>query len=256
MKQKIVSVGLVLAFFLTTQFANAASTCDYSEQVKLSSAASVVQAKYDIKRVVIDVDGKVVPDMNPDDVTEDDEYAFITSLKVNLLNLSNDIYVLVKGDNGYERTFYYSDSNQGIIEFDGGDLSKIVRYKITIYSNSNNCKGEVLRNIDLTTPMINSYAYLNSCYLMPNFEYCKEYITTPFYASETDIMNEISKEYEKYKNTIVEEEENKEEKSFLDKLRDFYQKNKIIIFCVIGVVLVACALVTVVVIRKQRSRIL
>ena len=76
--------------------------------------------------------------------------------------------------------------------------------------------------------MINTYAYLNSCYLMPNFEYCKEYITTPFYASETDIMNEISKEYEKYKNTLVEEEENKEEKSFLDKLRDFYQKNYIL----------------------------
>lgn len=249
-------MGLVLAFFMSLKVANAASTCDYSEQVNLSSAASVVQAKYDIQRVVIDVDGNIVPNMNPDEVTEDDEYAFITTLKVNFLNLSEDVYIFVKGDSGYEQTFYYSDSNSGNIELDGGDLSKVINYKITVYSNSNNCKGEILRTFDFVTPMINPYASLNGCYEMPNFEYCREYLTTPFYASDTEIINEITNEYERYRNNLVNEEENKEEKSFWDNVRNFYQKNKVLIFSIIGGIVVIGIVVTVVVIRKQRSRIL
>lgn len=253
--KKIISRCLLLTFLCFIPSVRAASTCDYSEQVELSGIASTVKADYAVTQKVMDMQGNVAEGVSEDDVTEDSNYFLLSRITVHLSNLTEDVYVTITNDKDMNRTFYYSDTNNGEVSFDGGDLSEVINYKITIYSNKDQCKGESLRTIDFVTPMKNSYAFYGDCEVIPNFEYCQAYITAPFMASDMEITQSISNAYQKYLNQREKEEE-EQNKNFFEKLEDFYQKNKVVIYSILGVVIVIGALTTVVIVRKRRSRIL
>lgn len=255
MVKKIISWCVVLTFFLFMTKVSAASTCDYSMQVELSNVASTIRANYAIEQKVMDMQGNVKEGVSIDEVTEDSDYFLLSRVMVHLYNLTDDVYVTMTSDKGFNKTYYYSDTQNGEVSFDGGDLTEIVNYRIVIYSNKEECLGEEIRTIEFVTPMKNSYAFRTDCEAIPNFEYCQAYITAPFMASDSDITGSIDKAYQKYMNEQKEEEEWKN-KTFFEKLEEIFQKNKVIIYLIFGVVIVIGALTTVVMIKKRRSRVL
>ena len=233
-----------------------ASTCDYSEQVELSNIASTVQAKYEIKEVAIDNAGNIRNDISKEEIAdENSEYLPMDIVEVNILNITQDIYVNVTNDQGFDKTYYYEDTNNGQIIINGGDLTQILRYKITIFSNKEKCLGESIRTVDVVTPMINPIAMDLMCMSIPDFTYCQEYITSSFLVSDDEIYNSVAKAYDEYlkKQQKTEEENNK---NFIEKIGEFIKKNKtIIIIVTIGVIVIG-AIVTFVIIRYRRNRLL
>lgn len=253
MVKKIISRCLIFMACFNVLQVSAASTCDYSTQVELSNIASTVKADYEIKQVVIDINGNIREDKTIDDTAVDEELAISKVLKVHINNITNDIYVKVISDR-IDRTYHFSETTNGEIVFDGGDLTSIVNYKVEVYSNKDACKDDLLRTINFVTPKENLYAGYSGCQAIPNFGYCQEYITTDFRVSDEEIQNQISSEYAKY----LENEKKEEEKNatFLEKLENFFEKNKIVILSIITIVVVAGAFAIVVILKKRRSRIL
>lgn len=255
MLKKVILSCFTLMFCFTIQNVKAASTCSYEEQVELNNLASTVKTGYEIKRVVTDMDGNILSNIKEEEVTEDSAYVLSTRLQVYVTNITNDIYIKITSDKGLDKTYKFSDTNNGEVNFDGGDLTEIVNYQVTVYSNKEHCSDELYRTIDFVTPMKNPYSSFTDCEAIPNYEYCQQYITTPFLATEYEIQSSIDKEYQK---TIQQkkEEEVQKEKSFFEKLQDFYNKNKIILYSILGVVVIAGVLTTIVILKKRRSRIL
>lgn len=233
---------------------NAASTCDYKDQVELSNVASTVQTGYEIKKVVMDENENVL-DADPDSVLFGSDFFIVSTLNAYVNNLTSNIYVKITNDEGFEQTYHYADTNNGNISFIRKDLSKTANYKVEVFSDKVECNGELLRTIEFVTPMKNEYAFYTDCEAIPNFEYCRQYITTPFLASDTEITSRITEEYQKYMDSLKKEEEEKN-KTFFEKVGDFFKKNQIIIYSILGIVVVVGALTTVVIIKKRRSRVL
>lgn len=256
MKKKILSVCLSLTLLLSFQSVHAASTCNYQEQVELSNIASTIKSNYEIQRVIRNNQDEIVSDVDIETAMEQNsDYYIDYVLNVHVLNLTEDVYVNISSSVGMNQTYYYQDTSNGEISFDGGKLNEIITYKITVFSNKLTCPGESLRTIEFVTPMRNIRAYSNDCSSIPDFEYCKEYITAPFLASDIEIEQSIASAYERYQKNLQTEEEEKN-KSFFEKLEDFLKENKMIIGSVIGIVIILGALTIIVVINKRRSRVL
>ena len=256
MKKKIVSGCLSLALLLSFQSVSAASTCDYQEQVELSNIASTIQSNYEVQRVIRDNQDKIVTDVDLETAMEQNsDYYVDYILNVHVLNVTDDVYVNISSSVGMNQTFYYQDTSNGEISLDGGNLNEIITYKVTVFSNKLTCPGEALRTIEFVTPMRNIRAYSNDCSSIPDFEYCKEYITAPFLASDIEIEQSIAEAYARYQNNVQIEEEEKN-KSFFEKLGDFLEKNKILIGSIVGIIIVVGALTIIVMINKRRSRVL
>lgn len=221
--------------------------------------ASTVQAKTSIEKKIMNVNGTVEENMDISEIGDDNDadnpYYLAMRAKVLISNITDDIYIRVVGDNGINRTYYYSDTENGNISFDSGDTSSVIKYTITIYSNRVECPSEELRTINLVVPMQNPYSLYSTCASIPDYAYCQEFIEAPFLASESEIANSISQEYQKYVNNLKEEEEEKN-KTFFEKIGDFFKKYQVIIYSIIGIVIVVGALTTVVIIKRRRSRVL
>ncbi len=255
MMKKVFLGCLIITFCLYLENVNAASLCEYSEQVELSNVASTIQTGYDIQRVIIDMEGNVVTGVSEDEVTDDSMYMFSTRSNVYVNNLTEKVYIHITSDKGLDRTYHYSDTMNGNISFDGGNFDEIVNYKVEVLSDNINCSNDLIRTIDFVTPMENQFFYLNMCSQIPDFEYCKQYVTAPFMSSDNEIRKNIEAAYLKYVNGLKEEEEEKS-KGFFEKIGDFIEKNKTIVYSIVGVIVVGGALATVVIIKKRRSRLL
>lgn len=254
MIKRMISGCLVFAFCFFVRNVNAASTCDYKDQVELSNVASTIKTGYEIKKVVMDENENIL-DADPDSVLFGSDFFIVSTLHGYVHNLTQDVYVKITNDEGFEKIYHYSDTDHGNISFVRKDLSKIARYKVEVFSDKVECRDELLRTIDFVTPMKNEYAFFTDCEAIPDFEYCKQYISTPFLASDSEITSQISKAYQKYVDGLKEEEEEKN-KSFFEKVGDFFRRNQVIIYSVLGIIIVVGALTTVVIIKKRRSRVL
>ncbi len=255
MRKRIISGCLTILAFFGFVLVTSASTCEYSEQVELSRIAASIEANYEIKEITVDENGNIV-DPTPEELDANPEgYMAYQELRVYALNITDKVYLEIRGDDGYNQTIHYRDTNNGVMEFDGGDFSKVIHYTITVLSDSNNCPGDKLRTISVTTPMRNTFANQGGCVYIPSYQYCQEYITAPFLASNEEILNRINTESENYRNSI-QQQKYERDKTFWEKTTDFLKKNATIIITVVVVLVAIGALVAIVIIRKQRSRLI
>lgn len=258
MMKKIVSGCLLFVALVSIQNVNAASTCDYSEQVELNNIASTVKGYYTIEKKVMNVNGNVEEGIDPNDSRIEDvdsAYYVQTVANVSINNLTSDIYMVVTNNKGFSNTYHYDNTLNGEVSIFAGELNEVVTYTVTIYSNRSNCPDEELRKMEIVVPMRNEYALSSMCARIPDYEYCKEYIVAPFLADSSTITNSISKEYEKYSKDLQEQEE-KQNQSFFEKIEEFIKENKIIIYSVLGIIIIAGVIVTIVILKKKRSRVL
>ena len=82
MLKKIVLCCFTLLFCFTIQNVSAASTCNYDEQVELNNLSSTVKTGYEIKRVVTDMEGNVLPDVKEEEAVEDSPYVLSTRIQI------------------------------------------------------------------------------------------------------------------------------------------------------------------------------
>lgn len=245
MKKKGTSIILSLILLICPSIVKAASSCSYSEQAKLNDLVANVKASYEYIERLSDEKG-----MDPDSGEEMDVWESI--FKISVLNITEEIYITISNDaTGFEATYKYEDTNNGIVEFEQKDLTKVTEYKIDVYSNNSNCAGELYRTFTLKTPKFNVFSNIALCNIYPNYYYCQEFL-------DTDVEIDYEKFYdglESYQE-LHPEEEQKEETKKENKLIKFYKEHALAINIIAGVLVVGGVTATVILVKRKRSRVL
>ncbi|MEG1142375.1 MAG: hypothetical protein RSE41_08045 [Clostridia bacterium] len=252
MKRFIISVfALVLSLSFSINV-NATSKCDYKEQALLNSIVANIKASYEEKEGILDRNEYPVPDAvlgTPEEETYVGTYNYFG---ISILNLTSKFYVVVTNNvNEDTKTFNYSDSVEGVINFDLKNISKVTTFTIKVYSsNETRCANELYRTVYLTTPRLNVYYNYDLCDNAADYYLCKKYVTFPEVESGS-FYTQIEK-YLDEKNDVSEKPKDENEKWY-QKAFNFIKEKKVI-FIVSGVsLIVVSGVVIAVIVKKRRS---
>lgn len=240
---------VLIALILRLNPVNAASKCDYSEQVELNNAVANIKVSYEEAEGQVD-SSLLLPN---DSGSSNAKYYYF---KVQVYNLTEDFYLKITNDINEEAKYLrYGDSESGVIEFDWKDLDEVANFTITVYSsNTTGCPNEEYRIISLTLPRYNRYSSYAVCNENENFYLCQKYITEIEDVDYTTFRNKL----EAYEKKVIIEEEKKQEanKSFKEKVFDFIKENKMTVIAVSTIIVIGGVVTTVIVVKKRRSRVL
>ena len=243
-------LAVFVALFSSITIVNAASKCDYDEQVELNNVAANIKVSYE------EAEEKIDPSLVIGAYGGESE-AMYYYFKVQIYNMPENVYLKITNDvNNEVKYLYYRDSQSGVVSFDWKDLDKVVNFTITAYSNEKtSCPNEEYRVIYLTLPRFNTYSDRAKCSENEDFYLCQKYITS---VEEIDEAT-FEKEFIAFSNSKIEEEKKQEEelnKTWYDKLDDFIEENKITIIVISTIIVVGGVVTTVIVIKKRRSRLI
>ena len=249
-KIKILSIILITLFISNPEVKAA---CSIEEESKLTKEARNVKASFEAAQVDVSKE----PGFNlPDGMTEEDiaNYTYMQDyFKIHISNLTENLYVIVKNNIANDsKKYYYSDTKDGEIVFDQMDVDRIYNYTIEVYATNNTeCNGEKLYTVYTSTPMFNYMSYEPVCEGAEDYYACEKWLSTPL----TDLDNLVNR-IEKYKESKKQDEEKeKEEEKKKGGLKEFVKENKeIVIVSAICIVAIG-GLVTVILVKKQRSKI-
>ena len=250
MKKIKVFTLAILLFFLST---NVYAVCDVTETNTLNSLATNVRISYEVVQVEVPVDEGFNP---PDGLTEEEDQNYVAYrnyFRFYISNVTEELYIVVTNQSTNESTTYtYEDAVDGIITFDARVFIEIVNYTIDVYSSSaTNCPDTLLYTWYETTPMYNSFSESNLCEGIEDFYLCHEYLSVE---TSFDNFERLVQEYrdghiDDNGEEIVTPEEPDE--GFLG----FISDHLVEVIIVAVVIVAAGGLITFVVIKKQRSRI-
>lgn len=235
--KKILSFLVVM--FLFNINVSAASLCDYTEQSELNSKAANVKVSYDI------VDSTL---------TFEDGVSLNKIFRIQMLNVTEDFYVIVKNDiNKEEKTYYSTDAVDGVISFDWDYAETVTNFTIQVYTtNKTNCADEKYKTFYLTTPRYNNYFNIETCQELTDFYLCQEFVTF------TDVSRDkFISQLESYRNGEVnnkgEKQEENENLTITDKIFEFIDNNKWYIIGGLSVIIIASFVIHRVKTKKQRE---
>ncbi len=229
-----------------------AAECSYEKQVELNNLAATVKATYE----AVDIDsGYTVYDVNPEtgEVDPTKEVPFYQKgFKVKVLNLTDELSITINNDTtGESKTYFYSDTENGTITLDAKVADQTYSYTMSIHASSG-CEYESdLRSLNLITPMYNDFYGMGYCKENPDFEYCQEYIGSPLGISLNEFY-EAADKYDAKKDQT--KKETKENKSFISKIKEFFESNKKLVIIVVSIVIILGVATTAIIIVKRRSR--
>lgn len=247
MKGKGKILFAIICFFgmITNTFA----ACDYETQVRLATEASNVNMTYEIRREIINANtGQIAPEATDEDVNFDSIYAYQNFIYITIMNITENIYVELIGSDGSEQNIYFTDTNEGTIELDGGMGENIITYTVNIRSNNSNCSSDLLRTFEFITPKWNPYSGLLACEGINEY-YCEPYVTYEIDLTEGEIIDRAS-EAKKEETNVPQDEENS------NRWTEWLNNNPWFIPTVIGVIVLAGVATTVIVIKKRRTKVL
>lgn len=238
--KKIRNIMLVLIILFTK---NVNAVCDYAKEAALNSEATTIKAIYEEQSKERDKSEYVCGDGNEGCV------AMVDYFKISILNLSENFYVTVKGDNNFNKTFTSKDAKDGVISFDVTDISEINTYTFNVYNSSSSGCEKLNRTFYLTTPRLNDYYEYAICEDIPDYYMCQKFVTF----DDNGLTDFITKANE-YKDN--QDKKNEEiNKSFWQRIGDFIVNNKVGI--IVGVSIIAViTVVSVIIIRKRRKDII
>lgn len=252
MKKLRITILVLVAFFASVGLVRA--ECDSKESNRLNSLAVNVKVSYVEDKKKADMSGEFNP---PDGLSEEElegYIAYITYFKVYIANVTEELYVIVTNNVTKEsKTYSYQDAVDGTITFDHEDLTVITNYTIDVYASSNTeCANTKLTTHYLTTPKYNSYSDSTICEGIENFYLCHKYLAVK--AVGFDEFVTLAERYKKGQidsdgSEIVDKEPGK------DNFFDYIKEHKGIVIGTVVTVLVIGGLVTVIIVKKQRSRI-
>lgn len=240
-------MSILILFLLFTTNVNAA--CDYETQVNLRAQALNVNATYEINQRVYSVTTGAPVDMAPEDIPDlgqETEYYLVDYITVDVMNITEDIYVIIEDETGtdIERVVHYSDTDAGTYSFEVPDTEKIRTYRITIYSDRDECLDDEIYNTSIVTPKYNDYSALVACTdeELQNEYYCQPYTTVEFTIDKEQLADLY---FEKL--TASQEETSNESRNFWDQYG---------VYIIVGSILVIGVVTTAILIIRKRSRVL
>lgn len=250
MKKIRVIVITLIAFFVSTSWVNA--LCDATESNRLNGLAVNVKHSYEI----VDLEVPLPDDYNlPDGMSDEDLENYVNKesyYRIYLSNITEDLYVVVTNTNTNEKkTFRYSDTENGSVSFDERVGTEIINYTFEVYaSEKNDCVGRKLHTMYLTTPMYNVYSESANCTGISEFYLCHEYLSVDVKFDKFDSLTEQYREGKIREDGSIKEDE-KTEKGFFG----FIKEHKGIVIGATFLIVVAGGCITIVIVKKQRSRI-
>lgn len=254
MKTRIKKLFLLAIILLTPNLVRAESACSYEEQTELNDIVANVKASYEIIDVYV---GKTYEVYNPnEDGTFPEVDSYAKEFQFTILNITDDVYVKVSNNqNSTVYTFKSTDTKDGMITFTTPDVFELTTYTFEVYANKYSCIGELFRKFTITTPVYNSFSKYSICQDNPDFYYCQEFITT-----ENLTISDFYTKVQEYANQKEKEEQEKEEqernKSIIERIKDFYNDNTIVIYTIGIVIVIVGVATTVILVKKKRSRVL
>ncbi len=189
-----------------------AAECSNSDKVELNKIANNVKIDYEV-------------------ITEEVKFVEMTStvekIKINILNITDEVYVVVSNDQGMETiTFSHKDTKDGEVSFVWDNISTVANFTFSVYaSEKTNCYGTKLTTLHKQTPRYNDYSEMDVC----NDENMKDFYLCQKYVTFTDINNEgFLDKVDSYISGKINEkgEEVKEELTFMDKVLKFLDDYK------------------------------
>lgn len=248
-------MGLIFALFaFLIGIPIVSATCSAEESNKLNSLAVNVKANYEVIEKEIAVDDNFNP---PDGLSEEqlNSYKYIRKFfKISINNVTEELYIKVTNDKTKETTTYsFNNAVDGVISFEEGITTDITNYTIVVYSSSaTNCADTKLYTTYLTTPKYNSLSESVLCEGIEDFYMCHPYLSVD--ASFENYEQKIEQYREGKINSDGENIENNEEKK--ESFIDFIKNNKGMVITITIVVIAIGGLVTVIIVKKQRSKII
>ena len=192
---------------------NALSTCTMERNIELTGLASNINVDY--------VEYKVEHGNDYFADLEDGQTDFEPGFYIRIYNLTDDLKVEIKNSNSKEPTIAYKDdaNDDGIIYYDSGYPGDIKNYNIIIRSNDINCEDQVIRQLAVTIPKLNSFYDMDVCRDNQDFALCQEY-TSVDYSKVTDqqFMKQVE-DFQQRKN-----EQKRKEASFWYRLLMFMKR--------------------------------
>lgn len=248
------SIFLVLSLFAITLNVKGAS-CDYEEKAKLNNEIANVKVNYEIKEYLVDPSTYEVPDEVVGTPDEDTFELWLDYFQINILNLTENMYVIVKNDQDKEEIRYnYSDVKDGVINFARYNRENVVKYTFEIYaSDVSSCGGNKLKTLTLTLPRYNEYSAYDMCSSVPDYYLCQDYTTSKeveFGEFVENVLEEIEKRNEE------EQKQKEKESKWYYKIGKFVSEHKTAFMIAGGVIVVAGGATTVVVIKRKRRDVI
>lgn len=236
MKKLLTFLSVMFLFNINV---SAASLCDYDEQIELNSKAANVKVSYDIVDKTIHFE-----DMD----------SIQRVFNIQILNVTEEFYIVVKNDiTKVDKTYYSTDAQNGMITFEWDYAEAVTNFTIQVYTTANtNCANEKYKTIYLTTPRYNEYYNTLYCDFLTDFYLCQEFVTFDKISRE-EFVNKI----DSYENKIIdnngEEIPNDETPTIMDKIVDFIDNNKWYILGGVSLILIGVYCVHKIKVKKQRE---
>ena len=213
--------------------------CTPSDSILMNSVARQVKINYEpIKQV----------DPN-------NEYITYYMIDIKIYNLTPGLNVVVSNDSGnmYAVNPDLNADKNGIITLRVTETDRVKKFKFDIESEKL-CYGKKLRTIDLTIPKYNTYSQQEICSDIPTFYLCREYINFDI-DSEKFIENveNYKKRIEKKEVTNPDSTNNNVINTTVDSTFSTISEYKYII---VGVIIFIGIIVTILIIRKHRKRVI
>lgn len=235
MKKILVFLSLFILFSVNVK---AASSCTYTEQAELNSKAANIKVSYDVIDKTIHFE---------------DGDANQRLFKIQILNVTEEFYIVVKNDiTKVDKTYYSKDAVDGIISFEWDYVESITNFTIQVYTTiKTNCSGEKYKTFYLSTPRYNEYYNYTICSQLSDFYLCQEFVT--FSEISRDKFFAQVKNYKSGKIDNKGEEPIVEEPTTTDKIFSFIDNNKWYILGGISIIIIGIYVIYRMKTKKQRE---
>jgi hypothetical protein len=174
-------------------------------------------------------------------------------VQIKLYNVTSNMYVNVEYSgrnvsNGHMRFDYRDIGPDKSITINQLAVKDMVTYTVSVYSDYNNCYGDLIRTIRLTVPMFNTYSQSSACNGIPDYYLCKEYVTfdidsSTFYTN----IDSYRKNLEAYEG---EDPDIKDNNTPVSKTATAISRYK---YLIVGIIVVIGVLATIYIIKRKKS---
>ena len=173
--------------------------------------------------------------------------------EIKIYNVTSNMYleVVYTGRNIRKEKFSLDYKNIGLdkaITINHPAIKEVTNYTIYVYSNYNDCFGDLVRTIKLTIPRFNEYSQHVACNDISEYYLCKEFVT--FDIDSATFYNNV----DSYKKSIEAMGNNdpdiKDGTSSAQRTATVISKYK---YVIVGAIVVAGVLATIYIIKRKKS---
>ena len=211
---------------------------------------SLVEKAKNIKAMYFEIDDYVFGSYeNANAVDENGNHPIVEekgyALRMAIYDGSDDLYAIIT--NNLDDKTEYQDFHEGSISWEEGSTRFLRRYNVEVYSNTESCKGVLLREFEFTVPKWNEMSKWPECNdpLIKDEPECKHFIMED--KSINDSFTSINKLYEKIEKA---EEKKKQEE---EKMGATGYLKKYLVWIIVAVVLIISGIVVFIVMRGRKK---